>query len=77
MKKKKWKVALKVFEKGGLYLEFRRGIGTYELSPNPYFYSEAIQNRKVLVLNSDNIGYRDACQELYRLYGDNWNSIVK
>jgi len=69
---KTWKVTEKHSPKGGTYLEFRRGVGTYELSPTPYFHQEDLKKR-VLSLNSGDIGYRQACLELCRRYGDDWN----
>jgi len=73
MTKKDWMVSEVYSDKYGLCLEFRRGIGKYELSPRQYFHDEAIENSDILRLNSRDIGYRLASQELTRLYGENWN----
>lgn len=70
---KTWKVSENYSDKHGVYLEFNIDNGKYELSPTPYFKNEIVEKGKSLRLYSKDIGYREACQELYRLYGDEWN----
>jgi len=70
---KAWKVTEGYDDRPGSYLEFRRCEGKYELSPQPYFPREKTEAGKPLRLYPGDIGYREACQELCRLYGDTWN----
>ena len=56
-------------------LEFRRGGEGLELSPSPYF-NKISPRKRVLRLSHGDIGLREACRELCRLYGDQWQDLA-
>ena len=67
---KKWRVK----ETFGGGLEFRKNGEGLELSPSPYF--NTLFRKRVLRLVPGDIGLREACRELCRLYGDQWQDLL-
>lgn len=76
MENGKWKVKEKYSDRWGVYLQFNfteDGDG-YELDPGSYFHKEYVDRKRPLHLFPNDIGYHDACRELCKLYGDEWNT---